>query len=146
MKLRAVVVGVVALASGFVAVAADDNQALVGTWAVVAVEKDGKEMPAEQLKGLVVRFDSSGKASGHKGDKVIFEATFKVDATKQPKTIDATQTSDGKDKGKVTLGIYEINGDTLRTCISETGKDRPTDFSAKAGSGQIVRVYKRQSN
>jgi uncharacterized protein (TIGR03067 family) len=154
MKLRAVVLAGVALVAGagLLVAAGDakeeavkkDLEALKGVWKVVSVEKDGKKLGEEQLKGVSVRFDASGKASGHKGDKVIFEATFRIDPTKEPRTIDATQTSEGEGKGKTNPGIYEIKGDTLRTCISETGKDRPTEFSAGPGSGRTLRVYERE--
>jgi hypothetical protein len=39
-------------------------------------------------------------------------------------------------------GIYELNGDTLKSCVASPGKERPTEFSAKAGSGHTLRVFK----
>jgi uncharacterized protein (TIGR03067 family) len=154
MKLRAVVlVGAVLFAGAGLLIAAGDAkeeavkkdlEALKGVWKVVAVEKDGKKLGEEQLKGVTVRFDASGRASGHKGDKVLFEATFRIDPTKEPRTIDAVQTSEGENKGKPNPGIYEIKGDTLKTCIAESGKDRPTAFSAGPGSGHTLRVYQRE--
>ena len=49
-----------------------------------------------------------------------------------------------KTKGKTTLSIYEIEGDTLKICSVEPGKDRPTEFSSKPGSGHFLRVFKRE--
>ena len=41
----------------------------------------------------------------------------------------------GEDKGKVLQGIYELDKDTLRWCTSAPGgKERPGEFSTKAGS------------
>ena len=63
---------------------------------------------------------------------------------KKPKTQDFSQTSEGENKGKTTLGIYEIDGDTLKTCSAEPGKDRPTEFSTNPGSGHFLRVFKKE--
>jgi uncharacterized protein (TIGR03067 family) len=120
-----------------------DLAVLKGAWAVISVEKDGKKLPDAQLKALVVRFEENGRASGARGDNTLFEATFRIDPTKTPKRIDAVQTSEGENKGKATPGIYEVKGDTLRTCIAEPGRERPTAFSATPGSGYTLRVYQR---
>jgi uncharacterized protein (TIGR03067 family) len=149
MQFRAVAFAVAVMVTGSaLSVAAEDGQddGLVGSWRIVSVEKDGQQVSEDQFKGVVVRYDANGTASGRKGDKVLFEATIKLDPNKRPKALDATQTSDGPGKGKTTLGIYEIEGNTLRTCSAEPGKDRPTEFSAKSGSGHILRVYTREKN
>jgi uncharacterized protein (TIGR03067 family) len=61
-----------------------------------------------------------------------------------PKAIDYKQTSEGEDKGKGALGIYEVVGDRLKVCAVPDGKERPTEFSSKPGSGHYFRVYKRE--
>jgi uncharacterized protein (TIGR03067 family) len=33
------------------------------------------------------------------------------------------------------LGVYELDGDEFRICYAPPGKERPKDFSAKAGTG-----------
>jgi uncharacterized protein (TIGR03067 family) len=120
-----------------------DLKALTGTWAVVAAERDGNKFTEEQTKGVLLTIDGTGKASVKRGDQVVFEGTFTLDPTKKPKTVDTTQTSDGENKGKVTPGIYEVEGDTLKFCSAVPGKDRPGEFSAKSGSGHFLREYKR---
>jgi uncharacterized protein (TIGR03067 family) len=121
-----------------------DLAALKGVWAVVSAEKDGKKLGSDQFKDVTVTYDGAGKILAERDGKVLFAATFKIDPTKKPKTIDATQTSDGDTKGKVLLGIYELKDDTLTFCSqSDSSKDRPTDFTAKPGSGHFLRVYKR---
>jgi hypothetical protein len=50
---------------------------------------------------------------------------------------------EGPDKGKVMLGIYEIDGDKMKACFDPTGKQRPTEFKSEAGSQNFVNVHKR---
>jgi uncharacterized protein (TIGR03067 family) len=120
-----------------------DLDAFKGVWTVVSAERDGKKMTAEQLEGIHVKLDTTGKVAVQKGDKTLFEGTIKLDPSKKPKAIDTTQTSEGEFKGKTTQGIYELSGNTLKVCSAEPGKDRPKTFSAEAGSGQFYRVYER---
>jgi uncharacterized protein (TIGR03067 family) len=121
-----------------------DLEALKGTWAVVSAERDGKKFTDDQLKGVLVTFDADGKVSVQRQGQPLFEGTVMIDPTKKPKTIDATQTSEGDNKGKTAHGIYEIEGDTLKICSAEFGKERPSEFSSKPGSGHFLRVYKRE--
>lgn len=118
-------------------------QALKGTWTLVSREADGKKLGEEELKGVVATRDEEGNVSVRRGDQVLYEANGKIDPTKKPKTVDVTYTA-GPNKGQVLLGIYETDGDTHRVCIAQAGGARPTEFSAKAGSGQILVVYKRE--
>jgi uncharacterized protein (TIGR03067 family) len=115
---------------------ARDLAAMKGTWSVVSAERDGKDVTDATVTLTV----DGAKVFVKRGDKQIFEGTAKLDASKSPKTIDVTQESDGELKGKTIPGIYELDGDTLKVC---SGKERPTDFTAAAGSGRFLRVYKR---
>jgi uncharacterized protein (TIGR03067 family) len=142
--------GVLLAAGAVLALAADEKKddakdelkKFDGTWVLVSSEKDGEKAPEEALKKVMpkavskdgtVTFFSDGKEQG--------QATFTVDPTKKPKTMDATMTT-GPDKGKKSLGIYEMEGDTLKICYNE--KERPKEFSAKKGSGNTLDTYKRE--
>jgi uncharacterized protein (TIGR03067 family) len=67
-----------------------------------------------------------------RGDEVIQAGTQKIDPSKSPKTIDVTMT-EGLNKRAVMLGIYEIDGDTLKACFDPQGKQRPTKFKSAPG-------------
>jgi uncharacterized protein (TIGR03067 family) len=54
-----------------------------------------------------------------------------------------TTPGEGPDKGKTIRGIYELDGDTLRTCVSPPGEERPSEFAAKADTDFMLFVYKR---
>jgi len=112
-----------------------------GTWTFESSETGGKELPAGELKGVIVIFEGD-KHTVKKGDEVIQVGTQKLDASKSPKTIDVTMT-EGPNKGMVMLGIYEIDGDTLKVCFDPQGKKRPTEFKSPPGSENFVNVHKR---
>jgi uncharacterized protein (TIGR03067 family) len=112
-----------------------------GVWTFESAEAGGKKTPADELKGLTVTF-AGDTYTVRKGDEVIQAGTQKLDPSKSPKAIDVTVT-EGLNKGAVMLGIYEIDGDTLRVCFDEGGKKRPTEFKSAAGSETFVNVHKR---
>ena len=124
---------------------AKELQAFKGTWRLSSKEEDGKKFSEEEIKDVILTNDGSDKYSVRRGDTVIAEATAQLDPAKKPKAIDVRFTK-GERKGKTILGIYEIEGDTFRVCVARPGDERPAEFSAKAGSGRILIVYKREKN
>jgi uncharacterized protein (TIGR03067 family) len=112
-----------------------------GTWTIESSETGGTPIPPGELKGLIVIFEGD-KHTVKTGDEVIQVGTQKLDPSKSPKAIDVTMT-EGPNKGAVMLGIYEIDGDTLRVCFDPRGKKRPTEFKSAPGSENFVNVHKR---
>jgi uncharacterized protein (TIGR03067 family) len=137
--------GIVIVAGAVLAVAADDPKdemkKMEGTWLVVSAENDGEKLPDDVIKMMksIVKGD---KVSIYLGDKVVGEATFTVDPSKKPKTMDSVSTM-GPDKGKKSLAIYEFDGDTMKICFTE-GDERPKEITAKKGSKCFLVVYKRE--
>ncbi len=76
------------------------------------------------------------------GGQVFLKAKITLDPSKKPKTIDYRML-EGFTKGKTQLGIYELDGDTFRSCFSAPGDPRPTDFTTKAGDRRTLSVWKR---
>ncbi|OAI54878.1 hypothetical protein AYO44_14100 [Planctomycetaceae bacterium SCGC AG-212-F19] len=142
--IRYGLVALLALVAG-VLVAADDPAAeakkFEGAWTMVSGEKDGKGLPEPSVKTakLVIKGDQHDVRIGDD----TFKGTHKLDPTKKPKTIDATDT-EGPFKGKTVLGIYELDGDSFKVCFAEPGKDRPKEFSTKSGTGHILHVWKKE--
>jgi uncharacterized protein (TIGR03067 family) len=122
-----------------------DRKQYEGTWRVVSLEINGNKGGDEDVKKITVVNKSDGVwILQVNGDKVT-EGTSEIDPTKTPKTIDFMET-EGDNKGKIVLGIYELSGDTRKLCFSQPGKDRPAEFSASAGSGHTLVVFKREKN
>jgi uncharacterized protein (TIGR03067 family) len=122
---------------------AKELQKFKGTWRMSSKEVDGKKFSGEEIKDVIATSDGSGRVTVRRGDKVIGEGTVKLDPTKKPKTINVTFT-EGEYKGKTVLGIYEIESDAFQVCIVRPGGERPAEFSAQAGSGRTIVVYKRE--
>jgi uncharacterized protein (TIGR03067 family) len=114
---------------------------LEGEWSMVQGEANGQSMPKETV-ALARRVAKDGETTITIGGQVYFKAKFTIDPTKKPKSIDYAMT-EGPTKGKTHLGIYELDGDTLKFCFAAPGKDRPTDFTAKEGSERTFSVWKR---
>lgn len=114
---------------------------LEGDWSMVSGVADGFAMPPDMVKNGK-RVAKQGETTISFGGQVYFKAKFTVDATKKPKTIDYAMT-EGPTKGKTHLGIYELDGDTVKFCFAAPGKDRPTEFFAKEGSQRTLSVWKR---
>lgn len=146
--MRAAMFLTLALATASAVFAAEDEKAkgglskLGGTWVAQSREYEGKVEAKADLNGLTLVV-SGDKFTMKDGDgKVLLKGTLVADATTTPKSVDAKVAgADGKEV--VFKAIYELDGDTLKTAVPQSGGDRPKDFTAKAGSNVRVSVYKR---
>jgi uncharacterized protein (TIGR03067 family) len=120
------------------ALAADAKDEVEGKWKIVSVERDGKAVEM-WTDGLRTMKDGKYELKPKTGDAVTGGYKI-VDAKAKPKTIDFTPDG-GQFKGKTLLGIYAVDGDTLKICFAEPGKDRPTEFTSK---GCVLAVHKRE--
>jgi len=119
-----------------------DRKMYEGTWQVVSLEVDGNKNDEEDAKKSTVKNEANGKWTIEAEGEVLARGTSVIDPARKPKTVDLTVT-EGADKGKTALGIYEFSDDTRKVCVAMLGKERPTEFAAPAGSGYILAVLKR---
>lgn len=128
---------------------ADDRQVLIGTWKITVFQDDGND----RLGRLGARPAKKGKEP--RTAKLVFTAdecylirgdgrremasgltnagwkSCTLDASTTPKSIDiAGFAGKENEKTKTYPGIYEIDGDRLRICYSETSPKRPTRFES----------------
>jgi uncharacterized protein (TIGR03067 family) len=113
-----------------------------GTWKFESVEIEGQAVPADGIKDVRLILDGD-KFTMEGGGLGMYKGTFKVDVSKKPKTIDVTFT-EGPEKGKTSIGIYTLEGDTYKVCMDPQGKERPTKFESKKGSPFVLEVLKRE--
>lgn len=124
----------------------DPNQAdlkkMQGDWALASMTRDGMKTPDDAAQ-TIFRTVKGDQYTVLRFDKAIGKGTFKIDATKKPKTVDFFP--DGtKDKTKAMHGIYEFDGAKLKYCYAPAGKDRPTTFSSKDGETQTLAIWERE--
>ena len=120
---------------------AKDGDTIQGTWLPSAAELGGKMFPDEVRKTikLVIKGDKYTVTVGEKVDK----GTVKLNPAEKPKALDITGT-EGPNKGKTILAIYERNVETLRVCYDLSGKNRPKEFKTKEGTQLFLVTYKRE--
>ena len=110
-----------------------DQDRLQGTWKVVSMVTDGKEVPAEKIKEA--RLTIAGNRYMLKGTAEDFRGAFKINENKTPKQIDTTFLGeDNKERGTA-LGIYELQGRKLKISWRQEKGERPTELVSKPDSG-----------
>lgn len=111
-----------------------------GSWTVVSAFKDGKA--DDGLKGAKLVFKGDQFTRTAKGETT--KGTVKLNPAAKPKALDGTF-ADGPMKGQTFAGIYALEGDALKICTSPAGKERPKEFTSKAGSGNLLVALKRDT-
>jgi uncharacterized protein (TIGR03067 family) len=121
---------------------------LQGNWRMVGLEESGKkqEIDFDKAPLLPIKADRL-KDVPYEGKKL--EMLIELDPSQKPRAIVLTYVSpDGKEKGDSFLGIYALEGDVLKVCLSPNprGQDnkRPKEFATKGeGAGLFMWVLKR---
>lgn len=131
--------GLLAAAATFTA-AQDKNDPTLGKWTLESLVRDGKAEDA--LKGATRTHDGGKYSILSKSATGPIQGTYTVDATKSPMAIDMKPAS-GQFKDKTLSGIVKVDGDTMTIAFAAPGKDRPTTFESKAGSGVTLAVHKK---
>jgi uncharacterized protein (TIGR03067 family) len=119
----------------------EDGKMLEGAWPPVAAELGGQKFPDDHLKAVKLIM-KDGQYTVQVGE-VFDEGTYKLDPAAKPRAIDITG-SEGPNKGKTLLAIYELTGDSLRVYYNLEGKKRPTDFKTEKNTLQFLVSYKRE--
>ncbi len=121
----------------------EDKKKLQGTWYTVSVESHGMKVLEERIVAKDVRLmvkDDQWTLKEIQGD-ADKEFTVRLDSDKKPKAIEIVYKT-GENKGKTSLGIYELDGGTLRVSLGEPGDPRPTRF--RGDGTYTLEVFKRE--
>jgi uncharacterized protein (TIGR03067 family) len=121
------------------------DNALQGTWVGVSGQSDGQDMAENDVKGM--QFTVSGDKYSVSGPNDYSEkGTIKLDLSKTPKGIDLhiDESNVADQVNKDQPGIYELKDGSLKVCFARAGStERPTEFTTKADTGQIMITFKR---
>ena len=114
-----------------------DIETLQGAWNIVSLEMDGQSMPSGEASIVVKgsRFTTAAMGAEYSG-------MLEVDETSSPKSFNLNFEM-GPEKGNTSYGIYQLDGDTWKICMTLRGGARPREFATKAGSGLALETLKR---
>src|SRR5215471_7906639 len=117
-----VAVTLTAIASALAGESADpkkDLAQLQGEWSMVSGTADGQPMP-DEIRKQMKRVCKGDEITVTMAGQIYIKAKITLDPSKKPKTIDYEMT-DGFTKGQKQLGIYELEGDTFKSCFGKPG-------------------------
>ena len=115
-----------------------DEEAIQGTWQVETFDfGPGVPKPPFDVTKIRLTFKADGKMTMTMSDLPPKDGEYKLDSSAKVKAIDMTES------GQIAQGIYELNGDTLKMCITEGANAvRPTEMKPVGMSTAMV-VLKR---
>lgn len=114
-----------------------------GDWQAVSFETDGKQLPPEPLKHISLRVTGTDYIFQNAGAKFSERGSYRFYPDQNPKQLDIL-VGEGADKGKIYRTIYMVDGDLLTICLRSDNKERPTEFTGKAGSGCVLERWLRK--
>ena len=116
-----------------------DLDRMQGSWTMLEGTAGGAPLPAGYLSSM--RRELKGtKLTVTLNGEVFFVAEIKLDPKATPKSIDYHMIA-GFSPGAEQLGIYELKGDTLRSCFGAPGAPRCTEFTSVPGDRRTVAVW-----
>lgn len=116
-----------------------DTKKLEGDWTIVSGKRDGKPIPADEIKGARVTFTKDQIVGTDKDKKRLFAATYTVDDTTKPYTLRMTGLY--PKRGEKAEGVIEVSGDTAKLCYNLPGGKPARNF--EAGEKQHCFVLKK---
>src|SRR5438445_3443166 len=104
---------------------------LQGVWKIISVERDGKAAPKDEINDGTVFIQ---------GNRLIIQTKdshqdmdYGLDPAKQPKGIDL-RSREGRSRENLVRGIYALERERLKLCVSQGGQERPADFTTAPGA------------
>ena len=119
-----------------------DLRQLEGTWRLVSSVANGRVIPPDIIGENRIIYEDGRKTVRVGNQVLVRNVKVTLDPTADPKQI-TESTSDNRGRVKAVHGIYQLEGDTLMTCITPAGKRAPRAFESKPGSGTTLQVFQR---
>ncbi len=117
----------------------DDQPKLLGTWTVVAAEQGGQKLRADTIAGQSLVFGKERYFVRQSG-QTLEEGTYTLDASKTPKSLDLKIVKGPEDAGKTQLGIYQLDGNTLKVAFARPGTEKRPERFVSGGEGGALFV------
>ena len=117
-----------------------DIEQLQGTWNVIDLEVEGQKIPADVFAGSKIVI--AGNAFTTVGMGATYEGTLDLDTGSRPKSVDMVF-SEGPERGNTSFGIYELEEDSWKLCLTVSNTARPKAFATMPGSGHAFEILRR---
>ena len=115
---------------------ADDSAAeLAGVWNSLSLLRDGQALPPSMLQ-YGKRMATANQVTVQFGPQVVLKATYSVDRSCTPMTMDYLLPD-----GKTQHGIWALENRRLTTCFGAPGAARPSEFATIPGDGRTLTVW-----
>lgn len=111
-----------------------------GTWIPISAELAGQPLPQQVLNTIRLTLTENRYTAVVAGATDVGDLILR--SNQQPRAMDILGT-EGPNKGKTFLAIYELTGDSLKICYDLEGKTRPTEFRTNPGTQLFLVLYKR---
>jgi uncharacterized protein (TIGR03067 family) len=109
------------------------QEGIVGSWTVVKLDRpglQGRVMLARNLRWIFKEDGSMAIQQGEPNSGVVTpDYSYKVDPNRSPGHFEFQYNANGG-VGQPNLGLYQIDGDTLKIAYSLGGNERPQDFDS----------------
>lgn len=114
------------------------REQLVGVWTGYAVDGKGETPDRGPVKLELSISTELIQAKEFKGDQVIDhgEGSYEFNLSESPRFLDGNKKTRNPNRQEIWLGIYELEGDTLKWCVGR--RTRPTEFETKKGAFLLI--------
>jgi uncharacterized protein (TIGR03067 family) len=118
----------------------ETSQMIQGTWIPISAELAGQPFPQQVLNTIRLILTENRYTAVVAGTTDVGNLILR--SNQQPRAMDILGT-EGPNKGKTILAIYELTGDSLKVCYDLEGKTRPSEFRTNPGTQLFLALYKR---
>jgi uncharacterized protein (TIGR03067 family) len=119
----------------------DTLRRLEGEWAPLELVQNGETMRPDWL-GFGRRIGAGSETRVVFGGQTMLHAKVRIDERSRPMPIDYLHLA-GRGKGRVSLGLFDWDGEDARFVIAAPGDPRPTDFSCAPDSGRTLSRWRK---
>jgi len=117
---------------------------LIGTWEGWIVDGDGsqKSQQRQRVSELVITETEISAKDG--GGRSMGKGTYRIGGTGAVRTMDNTGNG-GPTMGKSFMGIYKIEGDTLKWCSgNDRARTRPMELKTNTGTSHFLMILTKK--
>jgi uncharacterized protein (TIGR03067 family) len=118
-------------------------ESLQGRWRVVYSEVDGEMTPVDEFSTIVIE-NKDNRFAVEKNGTIVHEGKYSVNVSVTPHEIVYIY-SKGADVflGGPRAGIFQLEGETFKTCLGAVGQRPPSGFNTFPDSDAVLTIQQR---